>query len=89
MFDAKKVFKYYKPGKEYWVNIDRIHISEDFEKHHPRSEKLTAKWRYYLVTGKFESKIVLNRNFELVDGFTSFLIAKRMDLGKVPVWFGD
>ena len=41
------------------------------------------------ATGEFESPILLNRNFELIDGYTSYIIAKTENLHKVPVYFVD
>ena len=47
------------------------------------------KWSYYRNTGEFESPIILNRDFVLVNGYTSYIIAKKSEMDKVPVYFMD
>ena len=53
----------------------------------------TKKWNhkmgYWLRTGKFESKILIDREFNLVDGFSSMKIAHLKGIDKVPVYFVD
>ena len=79
----------YTSGCEYWVDLKDIDIPINFLRHHPRQEKMEQKWAYYRQTGGFESPILLNRNFELVDGYTSYIIAKTENMHKVPVYFVD
>ena len=79
----------YTPGYEYLVDLKDIDIPINFLRHHPRHEKMEQKWAYYRQTGEFESRILLNRNFELIDGYTSYIIAKTENLHKVPVYFMD
>ena len=79
----------YEPGCEYWVDLKDIDIPIDFLRHHPRREKMKRKWDYYKQTGEFESPILLNRNFVLIDGYSSYIIAKTGNLHKVPVHFVD
>lgn len=45
--------------------------------------------KYFEENGKFESKILLNRDFELVDGYTSYFIAKLKGMKYVDVYFVD
>ena len=85
----KGLFGIYTPGCEYWIDLKDIDIPINFLRHHPRQEKMEQKWAYYRQTGEFESQILLNRNFELVDGYTSYIIAKTENLHKVPVYFVD
>ena len=77
------------PGCEYWVDLKDIDIQINFLRYHPRQEKMEQKWKYYRQTVKFESPILLNRNFELVDGYTSYIIAKTENTHKVSVYFVD
>ena len=79
----------YTPGCEYWVDLKDIDIPINFLRYHPRQEKMEQKWAYYRQTGEFESPILLNRDFELVDGYTSYIIAKTENTHKVPVYFVD
>ena len=85
----KGLFGIYTPGCEYWVDLKDINIPINFLRHHPRQEKMEQKWAYYRQTGEFESPILLNRDFELLNGYTSYIIAKTENLYKVPVYFVD
>lgn len=85
----KGLFGKYESGCEYWVDLKDIDIQIDFLRTHPRHEKMERKWDYYRATGEFESPILLNRDFELVNGYTSYLIAKTENMHKVPVYFVD
>ena len=44
---------------------------------------------YWLRTGKFESDILIDRDFNLVDGYSSMKIAHLKGIEKVPVYFVD
>ena len=50
---------------------------------------MLSKWDYYREHGEMESKIILNMDFELVDGYTSYIIAEKEGINKVPVCFVD
>lgn len=84
-FIKKKIYR--KTQYEYWVNIKDIEIQNNFQKHKPHGSKLYKKYNWYLKHGTFQSPIILNRDFVLIDGYTSYLIAEKCKLGKVPVYF--
>ena len=44
---------------------------------------------YWLRTGEFESDILIDRDFNLVDGYSSMKIAHIKGIEKVPVYFVD
>lgn len=77
----------YKPNKEYWVHLRDIKILPQFESHRVGKEKWYKKLYFFRKYGKFESHIVLNYDFTLLDGYSSYRIAKVNNLGKVPVIF--
>ena len=85
----KRIFGVYETGCEYWVYLRDIKISPEFEKTLPRFNKMGQKWSYYRNTGEFESPIILDRDFVLIDGYTSYIIAKKSEMDKVPVYFVD
>lgn len=85
----KSLFGIYETGHEYWINIDRIHIQPEFAASKIGYGKWKYKWNYFRKTGKLESKIILNKDFVLLDGYSSHQIAKQAELVKVPVWFVD
>lgn len=71
---------------EYWIPIKDIVITYDFQLTSPKSKKF---WRKVYGFKKYGTigKIKLNKDFELVDGYCSYLIYKMNDIDKVPVWF--
>ncbi len=44
---------------------------------------------YLFLTGVFESVIILDKDFNLIDGYSSFYIAESNGIDKVPVYFVD
>lgn len=56
------------------IEISKIKIPEHFSK--PNPKKLQQKFKYYKENHKFESQIVIDLDYNLVDGYTSYLIAK-------------
>ncbi len=80
---------YYKPVKEYWIDFNQVHITEDFAAKKVGWKKMRHKLEYYGNTGEFESKVVLDRNFTLTDGYSTYRIIEKFGTGKIPVWFKD
>ncbi len=83
----KRILGYYEPGYEYWVNIHDIKIPNEYKNSWIREKKWKHKMKYYLNTGKLDSKIILDKDFNLVDGFSSVKIAYIKGIDKVPVYF--
>ena len=85
----KCLFGIYEPGHEYWVRLDQIKIKPEFKTTRIGRKKYKAKWKFYREHGYCESKIVLDKNLTLQDGYSSYVImgiAEGMDT-KVAVWF--
>lgn len=87
LINLNRIMGLYKPGHEYWVNISRIHIPSDWRQTEIGANKWNRKLNYWRNTGNFESKIKLDRNFNLIDGYSSIKIAEFTGIDKVPVWF--
>ncbi len=85
----KKLFGKYETGYEYWVRLDEIKVPTYFKRTKVGKEKWNHKMGYWLRTGKFESKIILDKDFNLVDGYSSVKIAYLKHISKVPVYFVD
>ena len=83
----KQMLGMYKPGYEYWVQLHDIKISPDFARSWIGQKKWTHKRKYYLNTGTFENQIILNKDFLLIDGYSSYKIARYYGVKKVPVIF--
>lgn len=85
----KRLFGKYEPGYEYWVNLKDIKVPTYFKLTRIGTKKWNHKMGYWLRTGEFESVILLDKDFNLVDGFSSVKIAYLKNIDKVPVYFVD
>lgn len=61
------------------VNIDKIKVSEKFEKYPPKPEKLVIKTAEYINTGIVEP-ILIDEAYNLIDGYCSYLIIKALGI---------
>ena len=78
----------HRTNVEYWIPIKDVIITYDFQLNSPNPKKFWGKVYGFKKYGTI-GKIKLNKNFELVDGYCSYLIYKMNDCDKVPVWFVD
>lgn len=85
----KKLFGVYEPGYEYWVYTKDIKVPAYYKHTKVGENKWKHKLDYWHNTGEFESKILINRDFKLVDGYSSLKIAYINGVEKVPVYFVD
>lgn len=85
----KSLFGKYEPGYEYWIYTKDIKVPRYYKLTKIGTKKWNHKIGYWLRTGKFESDILIDRNFNLVDGFSSMKIAHIKNIDKVPVYFVD
>ena len=86
---VKRLFGIYENGYEYWINTKDIIVPDCYKRTKVGYKKWQHKLNYWRKTGDFESPILLNKDFVLVDGFSSAKIAYLNDIGKVPVYFVD
>lgn len=85
----KRILGKYEAGCEYWVNLKDIKVPTYFKLTRVGTKKWNHKMSYWLKTGEFESIILLDRDFNLVDGYSSVKIAYLKGIDKVPVYFVD
>ena len=83
----KSLFGKYEPGYEYWVYTKDIKVNPEWRKTKIGQRKFGRKLSYWYKTGEFESKILLDRDFNLVDGYSSVRIAEIKNLSMIPVYF--
>ena len=79
----------HNPSEPYKVKVSDIIIPEEFKATKPRFKKMIQKREFYRKNDRFESKIVLNKDFLLIDGYTSYLLAKENDMKHVEAYFVD
>lgn len=70
------------------IVADEVRIYPCFWSHEPKSEKMRQKEQYFEETGALQSQIILDGNGYLIDGFTSYLLAKKHGIQTVPVRYG-
>ena len=69
------------------VALEDIEIPSAYKATKIRKGKWLHKLGYWKETGKFESQILIDRDFKLVDGFSSCKIAYVNGVNYVPVYF--
>lgn len=77
----------HNPSESYKVKVSDIIIPEEFKVTKPRFKKMIQKREFYRKNDRFESKIVLNKDFLLIDGYTSYIIAKENSMKHVEAYF--
>lgn len=70
------------------VKIEDIKIYPCFVSHSPKAEKMEQKEQYFEETAILQSQIILDRNGYLIDGFTSYLLARKYGIRTVSVRHG-
>ena len=85
----KLLFGKYEPGYEYWVYTKDIKVPKSYKFTKIGTNKWNHKMGYWLITVEFESDILIDRDFNLVGGYSSMKIAHLKGIEKVPVYFVD
>ena len=70
------------------MKIDEIKIYPCFAAHEPKPEKMQEKEQYFEETGALQSQIILDSRGNLIDGYTSYLLAVKYGLQSVSVKYG-
>lgn len=84
---VKSLFGSYVPDHEYWIYTKDIKVNPEWRKIKIGKKKWNRKIKYWYRTGELESKIILDKEFNLIDGYSSVRIAEIKGIEKVPVWF--
>ena len=82
-------FGFYKPGQAYHVKVSDIIIPAEFAATKPRFKKMVAKREYFRKFGKYESKIILTKDFMLIAGYTTYLLCVENGDKNVEAYFVD
>lgn len=65
------------------IDIDKIIIPGYYKR--PSPEKLAKKKMFYMANGYFQDNIIIDENNNLIDGFTTYFIAKVYDFKYISV----
>lgn len=75
-------------GEVFTIPTDDIKIFPCFAEHPPGADKMQSKARYFSEKGLLQSCIILDRENNLIDGYTSYLLARQQGIQCVPVRYG-
>ncbi len=70
------------------MKIDDIKIYPCFAAHEPKPEKMQEKKQYFEETGALQSQIILDSRGNLIDCYTSYLLARAHGIQCVPIRYG-
>ena len=92
LFGTKEMAEEYclkmnKPKKK--ILLKDIVIDRDFKCTKPNTEKIKAKIDYYNKNCKFYTKIVINKQNLLIDGYITYMIAKMYGKELIECWVED
>lgn len=65
--------------------LSNIKIQDSFKRNPPKYEKILEKIAYYNTYQNFEQPIVVDKDNMLIDGYTTYLIAKKLGMRYVKV----
>lgn len=71
----------------YYIPLKEIKVPAAFKKSWIGAKKWNHKKKYYKRNGTFESQIILDKDFVLMDGYSSYKLAQAYHVTKVPVIF--
>lgn len=71
--------------KKVKIKVKDIKIQDRYKESPPRAGKMELKLKHYKHCGKFEEEIIVNKHNVLIDGYTSYLIAKQEGIKSVQV----
>ena len=64
------------------VDLDQIKIPSNYAKTLP-DRKIVDRLHFYKQTGTFDREIVIDEHNNLLDGYSTYLVCKMLDLTKV------
>lgn len=75
-------------GEAFTIPTDDIKIFPCFAEHPPGADKMQSKARYFAEKGDLQSHIILDGENNLIDGYTSYLLARQQGIRLVPARYG-
>jgi hypothetical protein len=67
------------------IDIDMIEIPNSWSTTKPKKQKVQNKINFYNTYGFFKDEIVLDNNGVLIDGYATYISAKKLGINKVPI----
>ena len=70
------------------IPLDEIKIPKYMSRTTPRDEKIAKRFLEYYHTGKFNTHVALNSDGMLRDGYSAYLVAKKIGLPSITAFGG-
>ena len=67
------------------IDIDKIRVPDNFKKTLPGDSKIMERYRFYKKTGSFDREILVDEHYNLLDGYTTYLVCRMLGLSKIRV----
>lgn len=67
------------------INIDKITVPDNFKRDLPKEAKIMDRYRFYKRTGSFDREILVDEHYNLLDGYTTYLVCRMIGLTKIRV----
>lgn len=67
------------------INIDKIRLPDNFKRDLPNEEKIMQRYQFYKKTGSFDREILVDEHYNLLDGYTTYLVCRMLGLTKIRV----
>ena len=64
------------------INLDKINIPSNYTKTLP-AQKIADRIKHYKATGTFDREIIVDENYNLIDGYSTYLVCKMLGLTKI------
>lgn len=87
--DMKKEIRQRKTKERREMKLNDIKILPCYAEHPPKEMKMKRKRAYYADTGLLQSEIILDSENNLIDGYTSYLVAQENGIDTVLVRYGE
>lgn len=87
--DMEKEIRQRKTKERREMKLNDIKILPCYAEHPPKEKKMKRKRACYADTGLLQSEIILDSGNNLIDGFTSYLVAQENGIDTVPVRYGE
>lgn len=78
-----------KPDQPITIPLSKIKILQVMLSHPPKPYKIAQRYTYYLHNREFQFPIILDHNYNLLDGYITYLISKMMGCKTVTVKFAN
>ena len=66
-------------------DIDKINIPSNFKRKLPAESKITERYSFYKRTGSLDREILVDEHYNLIDGYSTYLVCRMVGLTKIRV----